>query len=217
MNKYLIIGIVAILIIGGGWWYLNQSSAPGTSDTTEQTTQQNTNTGTQPTVTSQSTQSAQINTSSGMQTYTNAQYGVSLQYPNGMQTNTSPSYSPTYSSTAPDNYAWWYPFSNGGTNLFSVTSQGDVVLLAVSSNSSDVAECSKTTIGKTVSIGGISFQQLGGTDGSNGGASFVTYWTVHNNLCYAITRTINLDWKNQKATDQNSQMLDTIARSLKFN
>src|SRR3989344_2526580 len=32
MNKYLIIGAVAILIVGGGWWYMNKSSVPATSE-----------------------------------------------------------------------------------------------------------------------------------------------------------------------------------------
>lgn len=34
MNKYLILGVVAILVILGGWWYFNQSIAPKTSETT---------------------------------------------------------------------------------------------------------------------------------------------------------------------------------------
>lgn len=33
MNKYLLIGISAILVIIGGWWYFNQSSTSATSET----------------------------------------------------------------------------------------------------------------------------------------------------------------------------------------
>lgn len=45
MNKYILIGVVAILIIVGGWLYFNQSSEPAVSETTQlSTTQQNTST-----------------------------------------------------------------------------------------------------------------------------------------------------------------------------
>lgn len=42
MNKYLLVGVVALLIIAGGWWYLNQSSVPSTSETTQLPTLQET-------------------------------------------------------------------------------------------------------------------------------------------------------------------------------
>lgn len=41
MNKYLLVGVVAILIIGGGWRYLNQPSAPAVSETVKSPTIQN--------------------------------------------------------------------------------------------------------------------------------------------------------------------------------
>ncbi len=46
MNKYLVIGIVAILIIAGGWWYFNQAGAPTTSETAQLPTGQTTQLGT---------------------------------------------------------------------------------------------------------------------------------------------------------------------------
>lgn len=39
MNKYLIIGVVAVVVIAGGWWYLNQPNTTTVSETGEQTTQ----------------------------------------------------------------------------------------------------------------------------------------------------------------------------------
>lgn len=49
MNKYLLVGVVAILAIAGGWWYLIQSSSVAVSETNQQpTTQQNSNVVEQP-------------------------------------------------------------------------------------------------------------------------------------------------------------------------
>ena len=42
MNKYLLVGVVALLIIAGGWWYLNQSSAPLATETAQLPTLQET-------------------------------------------------------------------------------------------------------------------------------------------------------------------------------
>ncbi len=48
MNKSLLIGVVAILVIGGGWWYFNQKSEVAPIETVQESTQttpsKNTNT-----------------------------------------------------------------------------------------------------------------------------------------------------------------------------
>ena len=43
MNKYLIVGVVAILVIAGGWWYFAQSSASLTSEATQTTSDETAN------------------------------------------------------------------------------------------------------------------------------------------------------------------------------
>jgi len=204
MTRNIWIGIVVVIVlVAGSWWYLNQSSAPATSEatqlpTTEQTTQQNTTSG---------TQSAQTNpvpsTSAGIKTYSNSQYGVSLQYPSSVQIDTSPS-----CSTSDSSDGWWCPFSNDGTGLFSASSQGDVVFIGVSSGVSS-SRC--TGSGATVLIGGVPFKEGGGGSPKWGG-EYVDYRTVHNNMCYEIVRTIGY-----KATAQNSQLLDAVVQSFRFN
>lgn len=76
MNKYLLIGVAAILIVGGGWWYLNQSSAPATSETAQLlTTQQNTNTGSKAPVPQPSPATSQPATT---RTYTGAGFEATI-------------------------------------------------------------------------------------------------------------------------------------------
>jgi hypothetical protein len=70
MNKYLLLGLAAILIIAGGWWYFSRSNAPATSEavdlTLEQTTQPNTNTQTQPVTNNQPSQQTQTTQNSSV-------------------------------------------------------------------------------------------------------------------------------------------------------
>lgn len=77
MNKYLLVGIVSILIIAGGWWYLNQSSTSSTLDTTQLPVQQNPTTGSNSNTTQQST----IASKSGWVVTTNQQLGIRFENP----------------------------------------------------------------------------------------------------------------------------------------
>ena len=89
-NIALIIALI-VIVGGAGWWYLNKSSAPATSEPvqfpTEQTTQQNTNTGAQPVVNTQPTQTSPQQTTpaqpnkSGWTTTTNQQLGIRFERP----------------------------------------------------------------------------------------------------------------------------------------
>lgn len=89
MNRNVWIGVIVVaVLVAGGWWYLNQSSTPATSETTEfPTTQQNTNTGTQPVVNTQPTQTSPQQTTpvqpnkSGWTTTTNQQLGIRFEQP----------------------------------------------------------------------------------------------------------------------------------------
>jgi hypothetical protein len=101
MNRNVLIGgIVVIAFAVGGWWYLNQSSAPATSEATDfPTTQQNTNSVTQPVVNNQQKQPAQTYTppattqtqpSASVTTkeYANSDYGISFSHPTSWQCKT---------------------------------------------------------------------------------------------------------------------------------
>ena len=65
MKNYLLIGTLAILIIGGSWWYLSQSSLPSTSKTNQlPPSQETTNTQTEE-VTGSAPDTSQSQNSSG--------------------------------------------------------------------------------------------------------------------------------------------------------
>lgn len=86
MNKYLLVGILAILVIAGGWRYLNQSNVPSASETAQFPTQENTNTGTQTAVNNQTAQQPQTNTQTQTATQSNtktfrSENGFQFQYP----------------------------------------------------------------------------------------------------------------------------------------
>lgn len=71
MNKYLLIGVVAILIVAGGWLYLNQSNVPVTQLPVEQ----------QDVNTSPATTQTQPTAGAATKTYTNSEVGISFSYP----------------------------------------------------------------------------------------------------------------------------------------
>ncbi len=104
MNKYLLIGVVAILVVAGGWWYFNQSSVPATSETaqlpTDQTTQQNTNTGAQPVTNNQPSQTQPVTNTQPVPTQKALNWvGVSMSYPSEWSVSVTEDTSSYYTAT----------------------------------------------------------------------------------------------------------------------
>lgn len=77
MNKYLLIGVVAILAITGGWWYVSQPNTPVTPDTTQSPPQHNSTAGSN----SKGTQSSVTASKSGWVVTINQQISIRFENP----------------------------------------------------------------------------------------------------------------------------------------
>lgn len=136
----------------------------------------------------------------GTKTYTNSQYGFSIQYPGIIQIDTTPSYSKN---------DWWYPDFTNAVNLVSASYKDDTILFVVGTSDVDVTNCGK--YGKSSSIGGVDFSYNFGNKGGFEGPEYESlYETKRNNLCYGIV----ISQSNSKNDSWN--VLNSIATSFHF-
>lgn len=75
MNKYLFIGVVAILVIAGGWWYFNKFPV---RNVIESSVEQNTDEGSTAISQPKPTNASDV---LNWKTYTNTEFGFSIQHP----------------------------------------------------------------------------------------------------------------------------------------
>jgi hypothetical protein len=178
-----------------------------------------------------------------LQTYTNSQYGFSLQYPSNVQLNTTPAslQSPAANINAGTRLAVFGPVQKSftvtepgwGTNGV-VTIDGSVYA-GVSSNTTDVANCMIAPSGPEIAaidvtnetMNGIHFlsytmaQPATGMEEDDG-----FYTTVHDDVCYSIFSSIDgiesghLNTADAAANDsvtaQLQSELDSISQSFRF-
>jgi hypothetical protein len=149
------------------------------------------------------------------QTYTNSQYGVSLQYPNTVQVTTNATYrNPLIGASI-------------GTDIFQATYKDTTLDVVVSTSQSDIASCGNNNSANTITIGGVVFTSSTLSDGGAGQEIVITsYAALHGNACYQIIKTwtgtaashlSTVEAQQQQATQvQVSALLDPIVQSLHF-
>ena len=159
---------------------------------------------------------AQSSTDSSLQTYTNTQYGFSVQYPN--------SFTPGTTSSVP----WWY--NQTQQPLLSLVGADDAqrVNIGASANPTDVATCTTGTNYTIVTINGVPFHRYTSTDPALGqeGFSYV-YTALKNATCYRIsmgfvgTEVGYLSTQSEKDAELASEAaifkkLDSVAQTFRF-
>lgn len=180
-------------------------------------------------------QTATAAQSSALQTYSNSQYGFSLQYPGDLFLNTS-----NYGSTHPfTGLPIAYIFVQNLTSNNATAQTEGYVSVNVSTNASDVADCSISgaianvydgapafTGSSNVSINGSTFLRSDRSDGGGVAGLERDYTTVHNGACYDLqvitfpSACVNSgcddrQWSLQTETNLLNQ-LDPIAQSFRF-
>jgi hypothetical protein len=161
-----------------------------------------------------------------LKTYTNPSYGFTIQYPSDMFGITQPEKRPFYDGVT------------NGKRLFLIGSNSDGVLVAASTDATDVANCLAKPISTfekmytekditTVSINGVSFLRVSiGDAGLGSFTNIQMYKTLHNGTCFAVSGRnsgaspshFSGQVAKQVALDNQEQAtkMDTIVHSFKF-